>query len=228
MDITSTSQSSVSANTASAANSAATAEASTTLASDFETFLKMLTAQMENQDPLNPVDSSEFSSQLAAFSSVEQQVRTNDLLGGLGDQLGILGMGQLQGWVGMTARAEMPVAFDGAPVPLTLPTRTGADLAQLVVRDARGGIVHQQDVPAQGGSFVWDGKDDSGAILPHGRYALSVDSFQGDEVLGSDPVVAQDRIVEARLSGGRTVLVMEGGQEVDAAQVIGLRNSDPI
>ena len=133
-----------------ASQTAATAQANSALSSDFETFLKMLTAQMENQDPLNPVDSTEFASQLAQFSSVEQQVRTNDLLSVMGQQLGIMGMGQLQGWVGMTARAEMPVAFEGAPVGVTLNPAAGADLARLVVRDARGGIVAQQDVPEIG------------------------------------------------------------------------------
>ena len=44
------------------------------LSSDFETFLKMLTTQMQNQDPLNPVDSTDYATQLATFSSVEQQV----------------------------------------------------------------------------------------------------------------------------------------------------------
>jgi flagellar basal-body rod modification protein FlgD len=186
----------------------------------------MLTAQMKHQDPLNPVDSADFSSQLAAFSSVEQQVRTNDLLTAMGDQLGVLGMGQLQGWVGMTARAEMPVTFTGQPVPLSLTTQPGTDLAQLVVRDAGGGIVHQQSVPAQGGDFEWDGVDEAGHRVPNGTYNLSIDSFQGEDLLGSDPVVTQDRIVEARLSAGQTILVMAGGQQVSASHVIGLRNSD--
>ncbi|WP_138936263.1 flagellar hook capping FlgD N-terminal domain-containing protein [Roseovarius arcticus] len=205
---------------------AATAQAGTTLNSDFETFLKMLTAQMQNQDPLNPVDSTEFASQLAAFSTVEQQVRTNDLLTGLGTQLGILGMGQLQGWVGMNARAEMPVAFDGSAVPLTLTTQQGTDLARLVVRDAAGGIVQELDVPTSGGEFSWSGRDTAGILLPEGTYSISVDSFQGDELLGSNPVTAQARIVEARLSGGSTVLVMAGGQQVSAANILGLRSPD--
>ncbi|MEB8387649.1 flagellar hook assembly protein FlgD [Rhodobacteraceae bacterium KMM 6894] len=224
MDITATQQSSAFGATAS--ETAAQSDSGTKLASDFETFLKMLTAQMKNQDPLNPVDSSEFSSQLAAFSSVEQQVRTNDLLTGMGDQLGVLGMGQLQGWVGMTARAEMPVTFTGQPVPLNLTTQPGADLAQLVVRDVRGGIVHQQTVPAQGGVVEWVGTDETGQRVANGTYTLSVDSFQGEDLLGSNPVVTQDRIVEARLSDGQTVLVMAGGQQVAASQVIGLRNPD--
>ena len=56
------------------------------VSSDFETFLKMLTVQMQNQDPLNPVDSSDYAIQLATFSGVEQQVKTNDLLASLGQQ----------------------------------------------------------------------------------------------------------------------------------------------
>lgn len=207
---------------------AAAVKAKTTLNSDFETFLKMLTAQMQNQDPLNPVDSTEFASQLAAFSTVEQQVRTNDLLTDLGTQLGILGMGQLQGWVGMTARAVMPVAFEGTAISLTLTTQPQADLARLVVRDAAGGVVQEQTVPAQGGDFIWTGRDDTGHILPNGTYSLSVDSFLQDQLLGSTPVESQARIVEARLSEGSTVLVMEGGSLIPASKVLGLRKPDPV
>lgn len=209
-----------------AAQSASSAQATSALSSDFETFLKMLTAQMENQDPLNPVDSTEFASQLAQFSAVEQQVRTNDLLSVMGQQLGVMGMGQLQGWVGMQARAEMPVAFAGEPVELTLNTSAGTDLARLVVRDARGGIVAQQDVPPNGGAFTWTGRTETGAALPDGTYSLSVDSFQGDELLGSSNVQSQARIVEARLDGGTTILVMEGGATIPASGIIGLRNPE--
>ncbi|MEM9127629.1 MAG: flagellar hook capping FlgD N-terminal domain-containing protein, partial [Pseudomonadota bacterium] len=58
------------------------------LTSDFETFLLMLTAQARNQDPLEPLDSSQYASQLAQFSMVEQQVQTNDLLSSLSNALG--------------------------------------------------------------------------------------------------------------------------------------------
>jgi flagellar basal-body rod modification protein FlgD len=53
------------------------------ISSDFNTFLRMLTVQMQNQDPLDPIDSADFAVQLATFSGVEQQVRTNELLGQL-------------------------------------------------------------------------------------------------------------------------------------------------
>ena len=70
-------------------------------ASDYETFLKMLTVQMQNQDPLNPVEASDFAAQLANFSAVEQQVLTNNLLTSIEARLAATGVSQLAGWVGM-------------------------------------------------------------------------------------------------------------------------------
>ena len=68
------------------------ANAAGTISSDFETFLRLLTTQMQNQDPLNPMESTEFASQLAQFSAVEQQVRSNELLVGLQAGLQTLGL----------------------------------------------------------------------------------------------------------------------------------------
>ena len=70
------------------------------LTSDFETFLRMLTVQMQNQDPLNPVDSSDYATQLATFSGVEQQVLTNDLLKSIAGTFGQGGTAQYAQWVG--------------------------------------------------------------------------------------------------------------------------------
>ena len=70
--------------TSSVSNSFGTAGSSTStggISSDFNTFLRMLTVQMQNQDPLNPIDSADYAVQLATFSGVEQQVRTNQLAG---------------------------------------------------------------------------------------------------------------------------------------------------
>ena len=64
------------------------------LSSDFETFLKMLTTQLENQDPLNPIDSTDYAVQLATFAGVEQQVLTNDLLESMGGNSGLGGLAQ--------------------------------------------------------------------------------------------------------------------------------------
>ena len=83
-------------------------KAATNISADFETFLKMLTVQMQNQDPLNPIDSADYAVQLATFSGVEQQVQTNDLLKGLAASLGAAGLSEMAGWVGMEARTAAP------------------------------------------------------------------------------------------------------------------------
>ncbi len=100
-----------SAGYAAAASAAVTSTNTTgTIGSDFQTFLEMLTVQMRNQDPLNPIDSTEYAAQLAAFSTVEQAVLTNDLLKSLAAQMGDSSMSQLAGWVGMEARTTAGAA----------------------------------------------------------------------------------------------------------------------
>ena len=73
--------------------------AGTNISSDFDTFLRMLTVQVQNQDPLNPVDATDYATQLATFSGVEQQVLTNDLLTGLQDLLGGGSLQQMGGFM---------------------------------------------------------------------------------------------------------------------------------
>ena len=194
------------------------------LSSDFETFLKMLTTQMENQDPLNPMDSAEFATQLATFSSVEQQVMTNDLLTDLNGQIGALGMAQLSGWIGMEARAEMPLAYDGTPIPLTLRTSNLADSAQLLIRDSNDTLVQRLDVPARGGTFTWTGRDADGRALPDGEYSATVESVSQGDVIERHPAQVHATITEARQDAGQTRLVMAGGQTVLADEIIALRD----
>lgn len=198
-------------------------EAASVLSSDFETFIKMLTVQMENQDPLNPIESADFSTQLATFSGVEQQVLTNDLLAELGGQLGALTVSQLSGWIGMEGRAVAPVAFDGQPVTLTVSGNAFADSHQLVVRDAQGAEVQRSAFDGSPQDIVWAGLARDGTELPPGTYQVSVESFSDDALVATTPAQIYGRIVEARVQGSETILVMEGGQEVAASGLLGLR-----
>ena len=208
------------------AASSATSQGGAAISSDFETFIKMLTVQMQNQDPLNPIESADFAVQLATFSSVEQQVLTNNLLTNLGQQIGALSVAQLSGWVGMNARAEMPVEFDGAPVTLTLRTDKLADKAQLVVLNSQGQEVQRLDTDTAGGEYVWTGVDDLGNPMPTGTYTMTVESYSQGNLMGTQPVEVHGRIVEARNDNGKPTLVMETGQQVSADQILGLRESN--
>ncbi len=193
------------------------------ISSDFDTFLKMLTTQMKNQDPLNPVDSSDYAVQLATFSGVEQQQQTNTLLKDLGAQFSLLGMSQLAGWVGQEARAAVPVWYSGAPVTISPNPAAVADRAVLVIKDAQGNLVSREDLPVSTTPYQWLGSDAAGDPLPEGRYTLTLESWVGDEKLGEDVVESYARILEARGGASGTTIVLEGGIEVPATAVTGLR-----
>lgn len=210
------------------AASAAEAGGSSALTSDFETFLKMLTAQMRNQDPLNPVDSTDFAVQLATFSTVEQQVRTNELLTSLGERLGLQSMGQLAGWIGLEARVAAPVRFEGTPVRLQVEADPQATAAELRVTDAQGIVVARLPVPAETGPLLWDGRGPAGLPLPHGRYTLTLDSLVQGSVIASHPAETRARITEARIAGGETHLLLDNGQDVAADRVLGLGAPDRV
>lgn len=194
------------------------------IGSDFETFLRMLTTQLKNQDPLNPMESSDFAVQLATFSSVEQQVMTNDLLTGLSGQMGQMGMAQLANWVGMEARAPLPARFDGFPVTLQPGPMAVADEARLIVRNSSGEVVQTQIIPVGEDPYLWTGRDASGQSLPSGVYSFEIETYLQGERQGSAAPQTYDRIVEARNDAGKTILVMESGATVDADMVTALRN----
>ena len=195
------------------------------ISSDFTTFLKMLTTQMQNQDPLNPIDSADYAVQLATFSGVEQSVKTNQLLESLGQQFGLLGMAQMAGWVGQEARADAPVWMDGDPVTLAPNPAAAADRAVLVVKNASGDVVGREDVPVSTDPYVWRGKGITGADLPDGKYTLSLESYQGDDLLVTTPMESYAKIMEARGTPSGTVLILEGGIEVPANKITALRSA---
>ena len=194
------------------------------ISSDFNTFLKMLTTQLKNQDPLNPMDNSEYAVQLATFSGVEQQVKTNTLLESLGTQLGLSGLSTYAGWVGKDARADMPVWYSGKPVTLAAQPDPQADSADLVVTDAAGLVVARQPVSLDADTATWTGLDPSGVPLPTGRYTFALESFAQGVRIATTPAEAYARVVEVR-GGATPTLVFEGGVEVEAKTVTALRGT---
>ena len=195
----------------------------TMINSDFETFLVMLTTQLQNQDPLNPMESSEFAVQLATFASVEQQVKGNDLLESIQGQLGMMSMSQLSGWIGMEARATAPAWFDGQPVTLMPDPQIGADKAEIVVYDEAGAEVGRHAIAPTDEPVVWGGMRPDGTPYPTGLYTFRLESFFGTEKLADTQMDVYAEVVEARNLDGKTVLILEGGTELDAEQVTALR-----
>lgn len=216
----------VSATTTTAKPQAATPKTSAKsgLSSDFDTFLKMLTTQMKNQDPLEPMDSSDFAVQLATFSGVEQQVRTNDLLTALSDRLGESGLNELAGWVGMEVRAAAPAYYYGEPVNIWPNPDTTADSATVVVKNAMGNEVGRYDIDVSSKPVAWSGLDASGTELPEGIYSFHVESYKDGTLLNTRQAEVYSLITEARLVAGEPTLVLLGDTTIKASQAISLRN----
>ncbi|WP_417589296.1 flagellar hook capping FlgD N-terminal domain-containing protein [Pararhodobacter oceanensis] len=207
------------------ATTATTTQATSTTAaageqSDYQTFLNMLTVQMRNQDPLNPMNSTDFAVQLATFSGVEQQSHTNQLLTSMLSQAGLAGLGT---WVGMEARIYGGVTFTGAPIELTPDPALGADAVTLIVRDRDGAIVDSRVLAPDTLSYQWDGVGPEGVPLPEGAYTFEIDSRLNGEVMDTQPVAAYVPVLEARYENGATMLVMPGDLWIDSSAVTGLR-----
>ncbi|MCZ8151862.1 MAG: flagellar hook assembly protein FlgD, partial [Rhodobacteraceae bacterium] len=180
--------------------------------------------QLQNQDPLNPLDSTDFAMQLATFSGVEQQVQTNSLISGLSSQLGMMNLAQLSGWIGKEARTTQDVHFDGSPITVFPSPATGADSAALVVRDPSGAVLARETLPLSAAPYQWLGGDAAGNPLPAGRYRLSVESSRGDDVIATTSVASFAPIQEARRNGNSIILVLKGGIEVAEKDILALRD----
>ncbi|GFE64424.1 flagellar hook capping FlgD N-terminal domain-containing protein [Litoreibacter roseus] len=193
--------------------------------SDFETFLTLLTAQLENQDPLNPVESQDFATQLATFSGVEQQVKTNDLLESLNTQVMSSGLGEMAGWVGMSARVSADGYFDGTPIEIVPDPPTFADSAQLVVKNAAGEVVQRSPIDLSGETLEWAGVQDNGQPFASGRYAFSVEAYSNGEVIEEETPDIYARVTEVRNENGQQIVVLSGDIKLPAGEVTGLRET---
>lgn len=193
------------------------------LTSDYEMFLKMLTTQMTNQDPLNPVDSSDYAVQLATFSSVEQQVRTNELLTTLTNGLNPSGLSDLANWIDRTVRSKAPTYFSGSPVTIAPNADSSATRAELKVLDESGATVQTLAFDPGKELVEWAGVDSSGNPMPSGLYTFKVSSYQGEDLVSETQAESYSRVIEARVLPEGTKLVLEGGTLVNTSEVTAMR-----
>lgn len=196
----------------------------TAITSDFETFLKMLTVQMQNQDPLNPIESSDYAVQLATFSGVEQQVQTNDLLRNLATQMTADGLSQLSSWVGMEARTTEPVSFTGTPVTLDVRPDPAADDVELIVYDSRDVEVQRLSLSPGRAEVDWAGVGSNGQPLSDGLYRFEVVSYAlGDEIQRTD-ASSYAMVSEVQIEDGQSQLVLATGATVPTSAVTAVRD----
>jgi flagellar basal-body rod modification protein FlgD len=156
----------------------------TTMAQNFDTFLQLLTTQLRNQSPLDPLDTNQFTAQLVQFAQVEQSMKSNDMLQSLLTLQRTAQIGSAVNYIGtdiVATGSEAPL--DGGRAEWTLVSPQAGARATLTIRNSRGQIVHATErVLAQGTqAYTWDGRDTSGATLPAGTYTISVSARDAAE-----------------------------------------------
>jgi len=147
-----------------------------TLAGNFQTFLTLLTTQLQNQDPLSPLDTNQFTQQLVQFASVEQQLKTNDQLTTLVSLQQTAQSTQALTFVGKTAVVDgSTAALTNASATWNLGVPTNSNVT-ISIANSTGQTVFTGSYAVNAGNnqaFTWDGKGNDGTQWPDGKYKLT-------------------------------------------------------
>lgn len=190
---------------------------------DHEAFLKLLTAQLKNQDPLAPMDATQFMTQLAQLSTVEQAAQTNRTLEEVLAALKSSGLRSDAGLIGRTVeassdalplvdgKASIAFAVEGAPKSVTVD-----------VLDASGNTIARKAMAASAGRqvFEWDGRMANGSTAPDGVYRVKVNARDADGAALTAATVLTGSVAQVRSVDGTTRYVLQNGATVDADDLL--------
>lgn len=194
---------------------------------DYDRFLKLLTAQMKYQDPMSPTDPTQFVAQLAQFSQVEQQQRSNVLLLAILEQ--VSGAGSLSenaALIGKSVQTSvsnitLPETGNAASVNVSIPSTSTLKNLRVEVLASSGAIARSVSVGKGDTAFAFDGRDSNGNRLAAGTYSVRV---VGDDVNNTrqlaGTISSDGKITEVRqVSAGSFVLALENGNTVSLDDV---------
>ncbi len=178
---------------------------------EFNNFLQLLTAQIKNQDPLSPLDSTQFVEQLATFSSLEQQVKTNVSLEGIASMIGDLHAIVANDWLGQeVAVASKHVAYEGKPVEFEVNPSLAHDQAVLTVTDSQNNVVWQEALDASSERHSWDGTiANQNAKAASGIYQFQLDLFKDGQPIAQTDAEFISKVTALGNEDGKLVLGTE-------------------
>jgi flagellar basal-body rod modification protein FlgD len=213
MEISSTTGSSTTKNSASSLSQ---------LSSNLDNFLTILTTQLQYQDPLSPMDSSEFTNQLVQFASVEQQIQGNRNLESL------IALQESNIMVGAVSYIGKDVEVSGQTAKLengkaefNYSLSEDAQAALLAIYDEKGTQVlfKKADTDAGRHTFIWDGKSDKGETLPDGKYTIQIVAANADAKEIKPTYTIRGRVTGVGTTGGVPTLDLDG-LDVPLANVV--------
>jgi flagellar basal-body rod modification protein FlgD len=184
-----------------------------TIAGNFQTFLQLLTTQLQNQNPLDPLDTNQFTQQLVQFAQVEQQLKSNSELTTLVSLQQTAQNTQALNFVGQT------VAVDGNTAPLSngsaswLMSVPKPATATINISDSTGQTVYSSTgtlAAGQNQPFTWDGKDSNGNQLPDGNYQISITATDSTGQTVAIPTEIEGMVDSADLTQSPPTLSIAG------------------
>ncbi|CAB3778559.1 flagellar hook assembly protein FlgD [Pararobbsia alpina] len=203
-------------------------------ASDLQTtFLKLLVTQLQNQDPTNPMDSSQMTSQLAQISTVSGISTLNTSLTSLSAQLNasqqlqagnLIGQGVLT--AGNTLSVQAGTSSSGTATqyatPIGVQFPSAVSDATITISDANGNVVRTLDLGAQSAGVVpvaWDGNNSAGMPVANGNYTFKVTAVSGTASATANPLAYSTIIAVGANADGTTNLSLSNGQTTDLTAV---------
>jgi flagellar basal-body rod modification protein FlgD len=221
----------VSSSTSTTASSALSSALGASQSLGKDDFLKLLVAQLKNQDPLAPQDNSQFVAQLAQFSSLEAAMGTNTRLDTITGQNQGLANTQVVSLVGKTATVKgslVTSAGSGIAVPVGFTLSAASDTTNVSIQDSAGKVIRTIPIGPHDAGLIkmsWDGKDDHGNIMPAGTYAVSVQAKAKD---GSAVSVSQETtglVKSVAFDKGYPVLTLANGMQVPVSDLLQVDSS---
>lgn len=164
----------------------------TGIANNFDQFLTLLTTQLKNQSPLDPMDTNQFTAQLVQFAGVEQQLKTNETLGSLLSLTSASTATNAVGFIGSiitTDGATTRLADNKAEWKVNMPQ---AGSATITIKNENGDVVFTQSKTLSAGdqTYSWDGTTSVGSKAPDGQYTITIDAMN----TAGEPITAKTQI----------------------------------
>jgi len=199
---------------------------SNSIAGNFNTFLTLLTTQLQNQNPLDPLDTNQFTSQLVQFSSVEQQLKTNDYLSSLVQSTQNASANAAVSYIGKTVTSsgvDSDLKDGQAAWSFNLPQAANVTVT---IKDSSGNQVYSETGSlGQGlGQFNWDGTETDGSTAPDGTYSISIAAKNSSGAYVAASTESTGVVTGVDLTGTEPSLIV-GSSTVKLSDVTSVRST---
>lgn len=197
------------------------------LNNDIDDFLNLLVTQLQNQDPLEPVDSKDFTNQLIGFSQVEQQINQNAKLDNLVEAVGGSNLQGTLGYIGLDVTYEGDnFSYETGDYTIDYQLGENAAQSQISILDENGNILRTEDAPTGAGAhqFTWDGKDENGNIQPEGTYRISIAAVNGNGAGVDARTVLTGRVTGVETLNGEARIVL-GGHHISENNILAVASN---